>query len=112
MNSGLNKQPGEACTKPKPARTHETEHDGRSGFRRPANTRKHASGSRRGCGCRSNRTSQWWTAQFGDGTWYVVDSVERIKTHDGYFGTRAEDEAELDAILAGESGPAANAMVA
>ena len=38
--------------------------------------------------------------------------AERIKTHDGYFGTRAEAEAELDAILAGACGPAANAMVA
>ena len=39
--------------------------------------------------------------QWLDGTWYVMDVVEDMKTHNGYFTTRQEAEAELEGIFAG-----------
>ena len=37
--------------------------------------------------------------QEDDGTWYVFDTVEQVKTHDSYFLTRRAAEAELQAIF-------------
>jgi hypothetical protein len=38
--------------------------------------------------------------QDADGTWYVFDTVEQLKTHDGYFPACKGAEAELEAIFA------------
>jgi hypothetical protein len=54
--------------------------------------------------------------QAADGTWYVFDTVEQTKTHDGYFATRKSAELELQAVFSeaaqasGRSGP--NVLVA
>jgi hypothetical protein len=42
--------------------------------------------------------------QASDGTWYVVDTVENVKTHHGYFKTLADAEAERNAIFAEAAG--------
>ena len=63
-------------------------------------------GQDRGQVTHNGQVWSWHTAdnyeirEFRDGTWFVYDLVEKIKTHDGYFAARAEAEAELEAIFA------------
>ena len=79
-------------------------------------------GQERGCVAHDGQAFAWFSAdifqlrQAADGTWYVFDTVEQAKTHDGYFPTREKAEAELTAILAEASTisgrPGRNALVA
>ena len=64
-----------------------------------------AAGQDRGYVTDEGQAFAWFSAdifeirQAADGTWYVFDTVEQAKTHDGYFPARKGAEAELDAIF-------------
>jgi hypothetical protein len=65
-----------------------------------------AAGEDRGYVAHDGQAFGWFSAdifqlrQAADGTWYVFDTVEQAKTHDGYFPTRDKAELELNAIFA------------
>jgi hypothetical protein len=67
-------------------------------------------GQDRGYVAHEGQAFAWFSAdifevrQAADGTWYVFDTVEQLKTHDGYFPARKGAEAELEAILAEAAG--------